>query len=557
MRNFIFFLILSAQAVFSQNSAVITYNFYSNSAPAGIPPLVLMCNKYFSYYINSSSEKYFIDYTENKSYQTYVLKNGNIITVSENLDSYPIPEIINKNLTADTMTILGFLCRKANVTIRSNHIEIWFTEQLPYRGTPAVNIGAKLGLVLKIVRNNNFIIQAENISFSNNEISLPNNFGQLISLPYYRYLVTSENYKTLNIFQNEIINYDNYINNPEFGKANITYRFSKGNIILKKISLPDSMGSNLVFAELCEKSRGDAYDRTGSCFIIPESTASNFTTYIDAFNDGLDKLPVYQSNSNNIYRGLNLTQNYVPPIELIRFITPFGIGHFNSQVQVYSIQWEDSVIYSQDITDLLPVLKGDVWFGVYIGCYDSGGHNVSLNLKFFPENIPHIQAASPDDWIKPIIFTPNLMESESQPYSDIFLYDTLSVKVNIPEGLKSLKLRFISTGHGGWENGDEFNKKLNSIFLDGKLIYSFIPWRDDCRTYRKYNPASGNFPNGLSSSDYSRSGWCPGAAAVPIDIIINDLSPGEKTFSVFIPMGKPEGSSFSSWNVSAVLIGKF
>lgn len=557
MRNFIFFLILSAQVVFSQNSAVITYNFYSNSAPAGIPPLVLMCNENIAYYINSSSEKFFIDYTENKSYQTYVLKNGNIITVSENLDSYPIPEIINKNLTTDTMTILGFLCRKANVTIRSNHIEIWFTEQLPYRGTPAVNIGAKLGLVLKIIRNNNFIIQAENISFSNNEISLPNNFGQLISLPYYRYLVTSENYKTLNIFQNEIINYDNYINNPEFKKANITYRFSNGNIILKKISLPDSMGSNLVFAELCEKSGGDAYDRTGSCFIIPESIVSNFTTYINAFKEGLDKLPVYQSTSNNFYRGLGLTQNYVPPIELMRFITPFGIGHFNSQVQVYGIQWEDSVIYSQDITDLLPVLKGDVWFGVYIGCYDSGGHNVSLNLKFFPENIPHIPSASPDDWIKPIIFTPNLMEAESQPYSDIFLYDTLSVKVNIPEGLKSLKLRFISTGHGGWENGDEFNKKLNSIFLDGKLIYSFIPWRDDCRTYRKYNPASGNFPNGLSSSDYSRSGWCPGAAAVPIDIIINDLSPGEKTFSVFIPMGKPEGSSFSSWNVSAVLIGKF
>jgi hypothetical protein len=74
--------------------------------------------------------------------------------------------------------------------------------------------------------------------------------------------------------------------------------------------------------------------------------------------------------------------------------------------------------------------------------------------------------------------------------------------------------------------------------------------------YRKYNPASGNFPNGISSSDYSRSGWCPGSTFVPVEIPLGELNSGKHTFSIFIPMGKPEGTSFSSWNVSAVLIGE-
>ena len=75
--------------------------------------------------------------------------------------------------------------------------------------------------------------------------------------------------------------------------------------------------------------------------------------------------------------------------------------------------------------------------------------------------------------------------------------------------------------------------------------------------YRNYNPASGNFPNGMSSSDFSRSGWCPGSTSVPVDIPVTGLKPGRHTFSVYIPMGKPEGTSFSAWNISAVLIGKY
>jgi len=139
----------------------------------------------------------------------------------------------------------------------------------------------------------------------------------------------------------------------------------------------------------------------------------------------------------------------------------------------------------------------------------------------------------------------------------MFEKDSLTVNINVPEGVKNLRLRYLTTGHGGWGGGDEFVPKLNEIFIDGKRVYHFIPWREDCATYRLLNPASGNFGNGLSSSDLSRSNWCPGTITLPVEIPLSDLQPGNHVLKVAIPLGKPEGTSFSAWNISGVLIGDY
>ena len=131
------------------------------------------------------------------------------------------------------------------------------------------------------------------------------------------------------------------------------------------------------------------------------------------------------------------------------------------------------------------------------------------------------------------------------------------MEFNAPAGLKNCALRYITTGHGGWENGDEFTPRVNEILLDGRIVSRFVPWRSDCGTRRRWNPASGNFWNGVSSSDLSRSGWCPGEAVSPVLVPLPDLTPGRHTIRVVIPMGPPEGDSFSAWNVSGVLLGDF
>ncbi|PND38273.1 hypothetical protein C1O66_12570 [Paucibacter aquatile] len=129
-------------------------------------------------------------------------------------------------------------------------------------------------------------------------------------------------------------------------------------------------------------------------------------------------------------------------------------------------------------------------------------------------------------------------------------------ELHLDRPFKNARLRYISTGHGGWTNGDEFVPKKNTILLNGKEVFSFVPWRQDCGAFRLFNPASGNFNDGLSSSDISRSNWCPGTATNPIYIDLGHLKAGQHRMTVRIPQGPREGTSFSSWNVSGVLVGE-
>jgi len=87
-------------------------------------------------------------------------------------------------------------------------------------------------------------------------------------------------------------------------------------------------------------------------------------------------------------------------------------------------------------------------------------------------------------------------------------------------------------------------------------FFKFVPWRTDCGTYRLSNPASGNFKNGLSSSDLSRSNWCPATLTTPEFIPLSHLKPGKHIIKVVIHQGEDEGNSFNHWNVSGVLTGE-
>ena len=190
---------------------------------------------------------------------------------------------------------------------------------------------------------------------------------------------------------------------------------------------------------------------------------------------------------------------------------------------------------------------------MYIGNYDKGGHIINLDFEYHPNRGDSTKKSS---WIQPVFNTVNVLEMAGQSYATMFDNDSLTVAVDIPAGLKRLTLRYITTGHGGWENGDEFNQKLNEVFVDGKRVFSFIPWKTDCGTFRMLNPSSGNFSNGLSSSDLSRSNWCPGTTTNPVYIPLQ-LEPGRHVIKIAIPMGKPEGTSSSAWNISGVLMGEY
>jgi hypothetical protein len=238
---------------------------------------------------------------------------------------------------------------------------------------------------------------------------------------------------------------------------------------------------------------------------------------------------------------------------MMRFFTPFGVKQYNN-LQLKDKTWAENVFYRQDVSDLRSLLSNqEVWIGINIGNYDKGGHKVSANITIHNEEESKVTLTQ----IVPLFCTNNIMEMAGQEYGTMFSSDKgLEVTFKLNKSMKNCKLRYITTGHGGWENGDEFVPKKNTIFLDGKETFSFTPWRVDCGSYRLSNPASGNFPNGLSSSDYSRANWCPGTVTNPIFIDLGDLEAGNHNIQIKIPQGLPEGSSFSSWNISGVLLGE-
>lgn len=491
-------------------------------------------------------ERQFINYDQKAIFRNLHIEDKDYILKT------PFDSLVQATVTNDTATILGYLCHKAHLVIRSNSIDVWFTNQLDIKGSPLLDVTPYLGLVLKIVRNGNFEWYAIHIDLKNPaDLQWKNPEHEVpVDEATFQALLIKSRYTSIPVFTDQQISFGDTITNPPADKMNTVYRYSGGTVILKKIHLPENFHGS-IFASLTQYSNGDAYDRTGCVFVIPTKDP---VTFLHALEKGINELSVYKDNEGNNYQGIVSTKEYEPPVELLRFFTPFGVGAYNNKVKIAGYHWADSVTFVQNISELQPLLNGDVWMGVYIGNYDKNGHTVSLKLNFYP-------AGGGDDtsekkWALPLFNTLNIMEMSGQNYGKLFGNDSLKVRIFVPENVDKLRLRYISTGHGGWDGGDEFNPKVNTILIDGRKVFSYTPWRTDCATYRLENPSSGNAGNGLSSSDYSRSGWCPGTTTNPVYIPLPELKPGWHTITVAIPEGKPAGTSFSFWNVSGVLLGE-
>lgn len=475
-------------------------------------------------------------------YQTTQLSANKITTT---VDSTSINKQIFE-LKDAYKTILGYKCQKAVTSINSNTIEVWFTNAIKIHAAPT-QLGLNLGLVLEVTRNGNFTIAATNIKFLKSipkHLTSQTRAAATVDMLTYRDQVWKSQFTTIPVFTNERINFSDAL------KPNDSVlRYSKGTVIVTKVKLPKIKKGSRIFVDVSSYSDGDAYDRTGSVFIIPTQHTSSF---FDGLNNGIATLPLYENGNGKKYQGVVRTNNYSPTVELMRFFTPFGVQKYNT-IKLKNKVWQDSAFYRQDISDIHPLLENDeVWIGANISNYDKGGHKISVNLTIHPEETALDEA----NFAMPLFNTNNILEMSGQEYATMFNVDKgLQVTFTLDKNLQNASLRYITTGHGGWENGDEFVPKTNTILLNSIEKHSFIPWRTDCGSYRSYNPASGNFTNGLSSSDYSRSNWCPGMTTNPVSIPLGDLPAGTHTIQIKIPQGAPEGNSFSSWNISGVLLG--
>jgi len=491
----------------------------------------------------SKIENFFIDYNSKAVIKVLDINSKQYKQIK------PFSELEVAKETEEKQTILGYECKKASLLIFSNRIDVWYTTETKFKASPSLSAIIDNGLILKYVVNGNYTIQAKAIDRVKDYMHYPQENIAEINQARYRELIIKSRYITIPVFDKEQINFQGGITNPKEDKLDHTYRFSKGTVIMKKIKLPklDSQGN--IFVKLTNWSNGDAYDRTGCVFTLADDSKKSILT---ALKNGKEELPIYLDNKGTEYQGVLSTDGYTVPTELMRFFTSFGVGHFNDRRPINTYNWQDSVVYKQDITELISTDKDELWIGVFIGNYDKGGHKVSLELNYYP---PFEDYPAKDKFIKPLFYTLNIMEAEGQNYGRMFKNDTLTMTFDITENIKNQKLLFTTTGHGGWGNGDEFLPKVNQVFIDDKLVFRHVPWRSDCGTYRMSNPASGNFGNGLSSSDLSRSNWCPATLTQPFYIPLEHLEIGKHSIKVTIDQGDDEGSSFNHWSVSGILVG--
>lgn len=458
-------------------------------------------------------------------------------------------------------------------SINSNRIELLFSTKSKTNINPLPYYGKFKGTLKQMIHNGLVQIElGDIISDKNTDSKLLQPSGirktgrEISNIKRERMVITTH------VFENEQICWGKEKPTLTDIPFDTTLHYAGGTLILKRIKLPKLPAHYQTFVELRQRSNGDAYDRTGSVFVIPNAGTMH-PTFLDAILYHPDSLPTVTGKNGERYQGIvpGISQMqkytayyqptssfnpgpYFPPVELMRFFTPFGVGKFNDRIRIDGLEWNDETFYKQEVTDLKPLLEGEVWIGCFIGNYDGGGHIVSLDIKSYPNDYEWTLESNNKHIVEPLVNTCNVLEMAGQNYGRIFGTDSLTVSFWVADSNQHTTLRYISTGHGGWGGGDEFNPKENEIFIDGQKRFSHTPWRCDCGRYREWNPVSGNFWNGLSSSDLSRSGWCPGTATQPVYFDLTGLKPGDHTLTIAIPQGKPMEGGFSHWNVSATLI---
>jgi hypothetical protein len=266
-------------------------------------------------------------------------------------------------------------------------------------------IGQKLGLVLELVRNGNTKTTAQHIEQVDQvpSIALQPDFEMLLTAMDYQDQLWKIRFVQIPIFRNELIRFGDIVSDS-------VMRFAHGTVILKKVKVPEINAESQIFIDLVEKSNGDAYDRTGSVFLIAEDQK---TTFLDGMQGGMETIPYYLDEGGAKYPGMVRTDGFSPVFELMRFFTPFGVSHFNDRLQLKGKTWQDSVSYRQDISEFADVLSDrEVYIGVYIGNYDNGGHKVSLEMTIHRGESNYAK----EQKIMPLFNTTNVMEMGGQTY---------------------------------------------------------------------------------------------------------------------------------------------
>ena len=380
------------------------------------------------------------------------------------------------------------------------------------------------------------------------------------SLLIFSFLQINSQELKIDVFNKQPLNFGG-----EKGNDSETKVLQSGRLVYKKITAPDFPNGTDVKIKLTVRSNGDRWDKSGSCFVVSDPEQISI---IDV-SRGEKEFPK-DSYINDEYAGIVAGETYQPVVELMRFMTPFGVGHYSdNQVKhrkpVYIPSWEKQVVWEHDISDLTATVSGTFYIGIWIDSWTAEGYNFDLELTYSNRTRKTYK-------VLPLVNTVPYVGGQKIP--DIFAKQALEHSVTFNKPVKNVKLHYITTGHGGHSGGDEFIKLKNSVYFDNSLVLDTIPWRDDCASFRRFNPTSGvwikkdsaayydfktqkrgvkEIEERIASSDLSRSNWCPGSSVKPMEVELGNLDKGNHTLKIEIPATPVDGDKLNHWLVSAYL----
>lgn len=365
---------------------------------------------------------------------------------------------------------------------------------------------------------------------------------------------------TYKVFEKQPLNFTG-----EKGTDTDAVSLMDGRLVYKKVTVPTFVNGTDVKIKLTVRSAGDRWDKSGSCFVVTDPEKLSILSIAEKD----EKFPT-DSYVDDKYAGFVTGKNYNPVVELMRFMTPFGVGHYSDnkvkyRKPVYIPSWEKQVIWEHDITDLESLVTGTFYVGVWIDTWTAEGYDFDMELTYSDRKQQKVS-------VLPLVNTIPYVGGQQIP--DNFAHKDLEQTIRLKKDAKNVKLHYITTGHGGHSGGDEFIKIKNSVYFDGKLVLDTIPWRDDCASFRRFNPTSGvwikkdsasyissetrkyeikEIEERIASSDLSRSNWCPGSFVEPMVVDLGNLKAGDHKIKIKIPATPVDGDKLNHWLVSAYL----
>ena len=362
------------------------------------------------------------------------------------------------------------------------------------------------------------------------------------------------------VFEKQPINFGG-----EKGTDPEAVRLMDGRVAYKKVTIPTFAEGTDVKVKLTLRSNGDRWDKSGSCFVVSDPEKLSILSITE--KDGQFPKDSYVDDK---YAGYITGEKYNPVVELMRFMTPFGVGHYSDNKvkyrrPVYIPNWEKQVVWETDITDLESLVTGTFYVGVWIDSWTAEGYDFDLELTYSNRKQQKVN-------VLPLVNTIPYVNGQQIP--DNFAHKDLVQTIQLKKNAKNVKLHYITTGHGGHSGGDEFIKLKNSVYFDNNLVLDTIPWRDDCASFRRFNPTSGvwikkdsasfispktnkyevkEIEERIASSDLSRSNWCPGSFVEPMVVDLGNLNAGAHTLKIKIPATPVDGEKLNHWLVSAYL----